>query len=344
MRNGDYFIPRRLSREATSLVRCMLQRVLQRKMGNLLQDPRVRISTFDILKHPYFDGPIRPLSPPSNGFNHVEAMTAKDESSVEDRVLPSRLVPPKSSSSDSVADLGNALEMDQLQNRGRQKTNPRRAEPEIGLTTVLEEIGVSNDYQQRRSLEHPQQPRAMRYYSDGNGRATTSKLHSRRQREQPLDKNTRRQTLSALPADSDLDNPIVGPYHSSSHSIPPAQQDDKDHIRFLETQRTPDSYTREKEATFERYADEQHNERKIIEPMGDPASGEGLRNALGNLERKLKNRPYIKESNKDPWKRTKEHLPGSREKGFAAMLDNFIPHENGGTDKGNFFNATQLKC
>jgi hypothetical protein len=89
-----------------------------------------------------------------------------------------------------------------------------------------------------------------------------------------------------------------------------------------------DSYARGKEAIYDRCLPERdrwkHDQPRDSEKMCKPSPGEGLRNALGNLETRLKNRAFgnsrpssVNQQREDP-----DRTSGG--KGFATLVEELV--------------------
>ena len=167
-----------------------------------------------------------------------------------------------------------------------------------GFRTMLEEIRVPSKSQRKRSAENAPIP-----------------YESRRPSENREPRRSRNHVVSHQSAE--INRASFGSFRDSNR-----------HVSGGSTSK--DSYSGKKEATFELY--ESDDVEPAIEPetvpcpsrLGNASPGEGLRNALGNLE----NRLYRKQSNGrtqlDRNKGGNKSEKSSSEKGFATLVEELV--------------------
>jgi hypothetical protein len=99
---------------------------------------------------------------------------------------------------------------------------------------------------------------------------------------------------------------------------------------FREETGSPDSYSRDKEAKFD-LSENDINQKRNSKPLrhvgnlGNPSPGEGLRNALGNIENRLNGKQKSRKVSTNPPSR-KQSNKETGEKGFATLVEELVPN------------------
>lgn len=185
-------------------------------------------------------------------------------------------------------------------------------EEDKGFRTMLEEMRIPSDQRPKRSREKAQNPYASRQRSQ-NSEPNHQQIHVASNR-----------------------GPDVN--HGSTRS------DSNRYVSGGSTSR--DSYSAKKEATFEFYEnndkDESSRDRKQgprSEHLGKPSPGEGLRNALGNLDNRLHQKQSIEGTNLNRDRELKRGQKSSLEKGFATLVEELVqpPRSRKGICLGSLF-------
>jgi hypothetical protein len=97
-----------------------------------------------------------------------------------------------------------------------------------------------------------------------------------------------------------------------------------------------DSQFREKQAVYNQYETEYSERRNLSRhqrEIGKPSPGEGLRNALGNLETRLKTRNFGTSRQSSVNQQKKDSEP----KGFATMVEELVKPRTRRAEKGTCF-------
>jgi len=166
-----------------------------------------------------------------------------------------------------------------------------------GLRTMLEEIRGRSKSQRRRSAEKSPVPHETRRVSENH--------EPRRSRTHVVSQPPNQLYRAALGSSGESNRHVSG--RSTSK----------------------DSYSGKKEAMFELYEDDYVEPPTIQknltrqERLGNPSPGEGLRNALGNLENRL-HRKHSNRTELNHNKRVNECQQSSSEKGFATLVEELV--------------------
>jgi hypothetical protein len=220
------------------------------------------------LKHRFFEGPIRELLPAKRELTYTEERSVDEETYHDNYALPPRVsIPNGRAASGSKFDYrSNGHEGSSVDRQGPSRRGSGK-DP-VGLRTVLEEIGVSEDYRRRRS-----------------SREITSKDHL----PSPIWRD--------CPYDGRDDNRF--PSLNSGRGVYPQRQTSLDvggkesHRVSRQSEGSNDSYSQKKEAGFDYYKSDYKHKRRTNDGPYTKSPGEGLRSALGNLESYL-NIPSVK--------------------------------------------------
>lgn len=210
------------------------------------------------MKNRFFDGPIRELSPLRQRLTYIEEADVGEEIYHDDYLLPPK---PSVSRRRSVSrDKLDTRPSVDVQHPSRRSSVRDR----VGLRTVLEEIGVSDEYQgRRRSREIPAKDIRV----------------TRRPRNSQEDEDQSRSVFDTSLKD----------YRLSRHESPAINKGARRISRQYED--STDSYSRQKEAEFDIYEDDElrgkHHDPRHTNQVDTKSPGEGLRNALGNLGKYL---------------------------------------------------------
>ena len=205
------------------------------------------------------------------GLTYAEETSVDEETYHDNYVLPPRVSIPKGRSASGSkfgkgykGHKGSSVDIHGPSRRGSGR------DP-VGLRTVLEEIGVSEDYRRRRRSRDI---------------ASNDHLPNQIWRERPYDEGDDKRSVS-------LDSMRSGPL--LRHTL--RDIGDKDTRRVShQSEGSNDSYSRKKEAGFDLYeSDYKHQRRTEVRPkqIDTKSPGEGLRSALGNLEAYM-NVPSVK--------------------------------------------------
>ena len=277
------------------------------------KDPVDRISTMDILKHRFFNGPTQKLSPPESGLKYTQS-TVEEETYTDDR--PLRTV------SKQRRDHEGASSSVRLYTRPVR--HPSR-EKRVGLEKLLEEIGVSGEYQKRRpsgvSVEEPNHPQLSSRIS--SNRRPSREISGRHlSGENTTGNKLQGEHSQAIEREYSSDNTEDG-----SNRRQASRWNHHDNRRTSRGKnRSLDRYHGEKEARFDWHESDEQNGNPIRrnEPLGNPSPGEGLRNALGNIENRLNSKIAKRQSFASHEQRKKESRKGSGGKGFATLVEELV--------------------
>jgi hypothetical protein len=262
-----------------------------------------RISTFEILKHKFFDGPARMLVVPKRRLS-VDGSSIEEETYRNENILPPKIAVPKRRLGLEHLD---PSEPESLEERGSEevKRTSRAGSGghRVGLETLLEEIGVSDDYPRRRiSLEIPDDNRRRNSRESAEGHIPGRLSAEIRRCDRRISGNRQR--------------------HSSVETV------DNFHRESETRDESLDSYSRRKEAVYDQHHPERdgrkHDQPRYPEEMGKPSPGEGLRNALGNLETRLKNRAFGNSRQSSMNQQREDPRRASGRKGFATMVEELV--------------------
>jgi hypothetical protein len=208
------------------------------------------------LKHRFFDGPIRELSPLRKGLTYTEEADVEEETYHDNCLLPRKAsISSRRSVSGSKLDKRSSVDVQRPSRRSSVRDK-------VGLRTVLEDIGVSDEYQRRaRPGDIPSKGRYL--------------YASRRTRQENEDE-------SRFVSDDSLRSPRL-----LRHESPAIDKE------------STDSYSGQKEAEFDHYESDykhraKHDDPRRTKHVADKSPGEGLRNALGNLDNYL-NVPAVRQ-------------------------------------------------
>jgi hypothetical protein len=210
------------------------------------------------------------------------------------------------------------------------------------LKTLLSEIGVSEEYRRRRQGKRISSAPESDYSAPAPQRKSkdreTADYEPRRKASEDL--LVPKRVSKEYNKDIDTHGRVMKKMSSSGQNHPrqrkPSRGDPPDRRTSHRTERSVDSYTGEKEAIYQvSESDDQHHYRgrQTTGPqqgMGAPSPGEGLRNALGNLETRINSGAL---SGRDTELRVNEtHArqeirrgrPPSDGKGFATMVEELV--------------------
>jgi hypothetical protein len=216
------------------------------------------------MKHRFFDGPIRELSPLTKGLTYIEEADVEEETYHDNHLFPRRAsISGRRSVSGSKLDKRSSSDVQRPSRRSSVRDK-------VGLRTVLEEIGVSDDYQRRtRPAEIP---------SKG------VYLYPHRRNRQENEDESR-----SVSDDSPRSPRLL------RHESPAIDKG----TRREKYEESTDSYSGQKEAEFDHYESDykhraKHDDPRRTKHVADKSPGEGLRNALGNLDNCL-NVPAVRQ-------------------------------------------------
>ena len=198
---------------------------------------------------------------------------------------------------------------------------------QIGLETLLEEIGVEDYPHRRNSRETVKEQRRISQESAKNAAG-----------------DYRRVSKEIVPVGRGF---IPRPPRNPSHPDRPQSVDDVPdqfqrhtsvdslldyHRRPRERDPSIDSFSRKKEAIYD-YDSERNDRQFHNQPRypggGKPSPGDGLRNALGNLETRLKRRTFGSSRESSANQQSEGSRRSSEVKGFATMVEELVksrPH------------------
>jgi hypothetical protein len=177
------------------------------------------------------------------------------------------------------------------------RTDQQDRDEDKGFRTMLEEIRGSSKSQRRQSAEKDLLPPESRCSSENE---------PRRSRTHVVSQHPNERYRASLGSFGDSNRQVSGGSTSK------------------------DSYSGKKEAMFERYGSDHVEpptvQKNITRPerLGNPSPGEGLRNALGNLENRLHRKQTDRRTDLNPDKRVNKCQKSSSEKGFATLVEELV--------------------
>ena len=312
---------------------------------DLFEDPGRRISVDEILEHRFFAGPIRELLP-LRSIDYDEGTYVEDPSSeeyskdIDDKErrhdqknrVPNSRTHLKGITSD---DPERPRYGDILQTRypsSRPSKEPRResrqtsrqtsGKNQIGLRTLLSEIGVAEDYQQL------QQRVSNEWEADDFAPQRKSKdpgLDDHEGLQRP-----RKHMQSRRVSKDDYKGNVKPRRVSKEHHAPKQRVSSKEsqHRRpSHQSDKTINSYTREKEAIYQVSESDENPRSRNPRGQSAPSPGEGLRNALGNLEHRIHRRASARDkpqSLDDVKNHGAEEGRAAGGKGFATLVEELV--------------------
>ena len=279
------------------------------------KDPVDRISTMDILKHRFFNGPTRELSPRKNGSKHTQS-TVEGETYADEKIDPPLRTILKQRQANEGGGSSVSLYAIPVRHPPQQSRSKR-----VGLETLLEEIDVSSEYQKGRpssvSVEDPNLRQA------SSRRQRPSRLISGRPVSgENSNENKRHDAYSQeIECEYSSENKEYGSNRRQTSRL--YHHDNR--CTSKGKHRSLDSHHAEKEAKFDLYGSDElkDNPSRRNERLAHPSPGEGLRNALGNIE----NRLNIKTANRrsltshELGKESRKRFGG---KGFATLVEELV--------------------
>ena len=278
----------------------------------------------DILKHRFFNGPTRKLSPPENGLKYTQS-TVKEETYTDEKVPPSLRTVSKQLRGHE--DAGSSVS---LYARPVRHPSQRSRNKIFELETLLKEIGVSGEYQRRRtSCVSVEEPNRRRHVSSriSSGRRASQAISGRNLSGENKTGNKWQGVCSpTIEREYSSDNTEDGTEYGYDQRQTSRWTHHDNRRTSKGNDRSLGSYHGEKEARFDLYEHIERNGNPILqnEPLGNPSPGEGLRNALGNIENRLNNKIAKRQSVTRHEQRKKKSLKGSGGKGFDTLIEELI--------------------
>ena len=286
-----------------------------------LENPVYRITLPAIIKHKFFAGPVKPLSLLSI---YTSCFTSSKEPSIENRMLPPRnRVSPRNSQRPSEHSI----------TRQPSSFNPTKRTA-FGLQTLLEDLGIADEYRRKYALHasfatpkrcdvptrkeiHPREGADDQHREK---RKTSAKRYIRAPKNgyQKSSRMTNRRSPKS---------PISSFESTESHSV--------EHIRHNYFHRNSSgpipieaSHSRGKGGNFEVFEDD--NIHSDHQSSTHKSSNSRIRNALGNIESRLKSSKEMGNFAKQP--QFEENMPrSSEEKGFPTMVEELLKTPDDGT-------------
>lgn len=266
------------------------------------------------------------------GFKY-HAETTEEETCLEDRVLPPMKVLPKRHPDPESSD---SIEPKPAVDKARR--SQQNSGKHLGLKTLLEEIGVSDEYRRHHSETAPWRYAPIQMSKRTSiekpiSRAIPS-VYQRRclSGESESDENWRERHSKGNEADHSSEG-----IKSGSHRQPTLLKNrHRDRRVSKEENWSPDSYSREKEAMFDQYESD-INQKRNSDPLprndarGNPSPGEGLRNALGNIENRLNENSRNKPAPRNQQRRKQSGKESG--KGFATLVEELVQRPERGISK-----------
>jgi len=212
---------------------------------------------------------------------------------------------------------------EQPRRESRQTSRQTSGKSQIGLRTLLSEIGVAEDYQRLQRVSNeweaddfvPQRKSKDHGIDDHEGQQRTRKhIQFRRVSKDDYKDNVKPQRVSKEHHGHGAKQRVSS--KESQHRRPSHQSD-----------KTLDSYTREKEAIYQVSESDDNPRARNSRGLSAPSPGEGLRNALGNLEHRIHRRASARDKPQS-LDVVKNH--GAEEgraaggKGFATLVEELV--------------------
>ena len=307
-----------------------------------MQDPGRRISVHEMSEHRFFDGPIRELRALRNmewdDGTYVEDQKSiemndgiygkeREKSDIPERILERKgsllplHVPKRATNRDTVDDASKrkskevgvqarypsrASSKSGVQFGSRQSSRQSSGRDHIGLRTLLSEIGVGEEYH-RREISRVGSSDEDRQLPGSNGIEYQLR---RRSREDALLTQKSKEQAKENGIQTRVSHESVGGYDRPRVS----SRDPRSHKTSHQMEVSEESYIGEKEAMHHTSSTSDikwNRQPSQTHAVGVPSPGEGLRNALGNLE----NRIHLRVSTRDKISLDKKNERGNWEAG-----------------------------
>jgi hypothetical protein len=279
------------------------------------KDPVDRISTMDILKHRFFNGPTRELSPRENGLKPTQS-TVEEETCADEKIDPPLRTMLKQRQDNEGGGSWVSLYTMPVRHPSQQSRGKR-----VGLETLLEEIDVSSEYQKGRPSSVSVEAPNLRQASSRRQRPSLP-ISGRHVSGENSNENKRHDAYSD---EIEREYPSENKEYGSNRRQTSRLYHHDNRCTSKGRHQSLDSHHAEKEARFDLYENDElkDNPNRRNEPLGYPSPGEGLRNALGNIENRLNNKTANRQS-LTSHELVKEARKRAGRKGFATLVEELV--------------------
>jgi hypothetical protein len=214
---------------------------------------------------------------------------------------------------------------------------------QVRLGTLLDEIGLSDRYEGHYEEAAPEtHSRKTAFKRISNRRLASRKIPNCSQRRRTSSKESENENdLRPRSQVKELDSSSESAHSDAKQLDILSKKYQYHHQIFREETGSSDSYSRDKEAKFdlsENNINQKRNSKPLrhVDNLGNPSPGEGLRNALGNIENRLNGNQKNRRVSMNPPSR-KQSSKEAGEKGFATLVEELIQRPNQGVSKNITF-------